>query len=80
MRITTDHPQSSYGVPIFIDGKNPVNYVDGINWIKHKYGLTSATLAEKLGVSPRTVEDWCGGQMPSKTALLLMREIFKINP
>ena len=79
MRLTTDHPQSSYGIPIFMDAKNnPVDYRDGINWIKKSKNLNSQGLADKLGLSRRTVEDWCAGQMPSKVALLLIKNVFKM--
>ena len=77
MKLTTEHPQSSYGVPVFVDAKNnPVDYVDGINWIKEKYKLTTKQLADRIGISDRTVDDWLAGQMPSKSNLLLLRNIF----
>lgn len=79
MRLTTDHPQSSYGMPIFVDSNNaPVDYVAGVNWIKFNFGLTAQTLAGKIGVSKRTVDDWCTGQIPSKTALLLIKNVFAL--
>lgn len=74
MRLTADHSASSYGIPIFVDGNNvPMDYADGIRKLRHLKGWTSVQpLADHCGVSPRTVEGWEQGRMPSKTALKLM--------
>jgi predicted transcriptional regulator len=76
MRLTTDHPQSSYGIPVFVDGTGEVyDYADGFQRVRHEKGWNTTKLAEILGVSRRTVEGWEQGRMPSKTALLLLQQI-----
>jgi DNA-binding transcriptional regulator YiaG len=77
MKLTTNHPMSSYGMPIFVDdNNNPIDYADGIKWLREKLNFSVKDLAEKCGVSPRTVEGWEQGRLPSKSALLLMQLFF----
>lgn len=68
-RITTDHAASSYGVPVILRGGRLVDYSDGIAGICAARGVTSAEMAEALGVSARTVEGWRVGRQPSAKAL-----------
>ena len=76
MRLTTNHSASSYGVPIFVDNdNNPMDYAPALKQLRKEKDWSTADLAEKLGVSPRTVENWEQGRMPSKTALLLLSHI-----
>ena len=76
MWLTTDHPQSSYGIPVFVDGAGQVlDYADGFRKLRRLWDWNTARLAEELGVSRRTVEGWEQGRMPSKTALLLLQKI-----
>lgn len=76
MRLTTEHPQSSYGIPVFVDGAGqPLDYADGLRRLRREKGWNTTKLAELLGVSRRTVEGWEQGRMPSKTALLLLQQI-----
>lgn len=42
-----------------------------------RHGLTVAQLAERVGVSPRTVEGWEQGRAISGPARLLLSELFK---
>lgn len=76
MRLTTDHSMSSYGIPIFVDDNNqPLDYADGFRQVRQLQGWSTADLAEKLGVSARTVEGWEQGRMPSKPALIILSSL-----
>ncbi len=79
MQLTTNHPSSSYNIPVFVDGgNNPLDYADGIKHFRKLNGFkTAADLAEKLGVSTRTVQGWEQGRMPSKIALKFMMELLE---
>ena len=49
---------------------------DEIKALRKSLGLATAGLAEKLGVSPRTVENWEQGRRhPSGAALVLLRSL-----
>lgn len=76
MRLTTDHSASSYGVPVFVDGdNNPIDYADGIRQVRQQKGWSTEKLADLVGVSPRTVEGWEQGRMPSKPALIILSSL-----
>jgi len=76
IRLTADHAQSSYGIPVFVDDTNqPLDYADGFQRLRHEKGWNTTKLAELLGVSARTVEGWEQGRMPAKTVLLLLQQI-----
>ena len=52
-----------------------------IKELKAHYDLTSAELADRIGVSSSTVESWtCGKRNPSKTAIRSMEWEFHLNP
>jgi DNA-binding XRE family transcriptional regulator len=73
MQITTDHPASSYGLPVILDdGGQPMDYADGIRAIRARLGLSTRQLAAACGVSHRTVENWEQGRLPSRPSLLLL--------
>jgi len=74
IKLTTDHTTSSYGVPVFVDEdtNQPLDYARGVRLLRRSFGLSVRDLAEHCGVSPRTVEGWEQGRLPSKPALLLM--------
>lgn len=73
MTITTSHPASSYGLPVILtDGGEPLDYADGIRAIRDRLGWTTAEMASRAGVSPRTVEGWEQGRLPSAAALLAL--------
>lgn len=72
MRVTCDHPASSFGLPVIVDGGEVVEYAEGIKAIRDKCGLTTQSLADLCGVSRRTVEGWEQGRMPTAAALNVM--------
>jgi DNA-binding transcriptional regulator YiaG len=73
MRVTTNHPSSSYGQPVILDDSGQVlDYAPGIQAIRAKAGLTTQALADLCGVSRRTVEGWEQGRMPAAAALNVM--------
>ncbi|BDD88713.1 helix-turn-helix domain-containing protein [Desulfofustis limnaeus] len=76
VKLTTQHPASSYGVPVFVDDNdNLLDYYDGIRRMRAERGWSTQDLADKLGKSRRTVEGWEQGRMPDKTALLLLSRL-----
>jgi hypothetical protein len=73
MKITTEHESSSFGVPVILDDAGRLmDYKDGIRALQNKLQLGKKGLALRCGVSPRTVEGWDQGRMPSAAALNLM--------
>jgi DNA-binding transcriptional regulator YiaG len=76
MRLTTEHSMSSYGIPIFVDENNfPIDYADGVRQLRQQFCWSVRDLADHCGASPRTVEGWEQGRLPSKPALLLMQKM-----
>ena len=70
MRITLNHPASSYGIPVILDDDGKLmDYGPGVKTIREKAGMTTQQLADEIGVSRRTVEGWESGRMPSTLAL-----------
>jgi hypothetical protein len=78
-RMVTNHPQSSYGIPIFLDQNGrPMDYDDGFTAIREWWGIDE--LAKDAGVSVRTAEGWCAGRMAGVESLLkLMHECFEVS-
>lgn len=79
MQITTTHPASSYGVPVILDAKGaPMDYAPGIRNFRAYLDLSRRDLAEKIGVSKRTVEGWENGfRMPNAASLNAMAALLK---
>jgi len=78
MRITIDHSSSYYGVPVILDDAGHlIDYAPGIKAARKKLSLTAAQLAEKLGVSERTVNDWEQGRMPEVAALNMLGKLLR---
>ena len=71
MTITTNHPYSSYGQPVILDGSGAVmGYPEGIRAIRETLAHTQAEFAQALGVTKSAVEKWESGvNMPSAKAL-----------
>lgn len=79
MKITTNHPTSSYGIPVIIDDAgNPMDYSAGVKAIRKKLKLNTKDFGDLIGYSGRTVEDWEQGRaVPGKPALILMGLLLK---
>lgn len=79
MTITTQHPASSYGMPIILDNAGaPMDYADGIRALRKRHGWNCAALGEICGVSARTVEGWeQGRRQPDAAALNAIRDAIK---
>lgn len=77
MRITTDHPSSSYGQPVILDDDGQViDYPAGVRAIRRQLTDTQAEFAARLGVSKRAVESWeYGDRIPSAKALNAMADV-----
>lgn len=67
MKITCNHPQSSYGVPVILNDQGAVmDYADGMTEVLKRIGWTRKQAAEAAGYSPRTIERfWAQGEVPS---------------
>lgn len=73
MKVTINHSSSSYGVPVILaDDGVVMDYGDGVRAIQAKTGLSNRELADRCGVSTRTVENWRQGRMPAAAALNVM--------
>lgn len=76
MKITTNHPASSYGQPVILaDDGLLLDYAPGVKALREKLGLTTQDLADKCGVSRRTVEGWEQGRLPNAAALNVMASL-----
>ena len=53
-----------------------MNEID-VKIIREQLGCTQGTLAEKLGVSIRTVQNWENGKVVPSTKLILLRNIIQ---
>ena len=76
MQITTRHPKSLHGVPVILnDNGKLMTHKAGIQAIRAALGLTAKQLAEKCGVSFKTLQGWEYGKPPNVAALLVMRDL-----
>jgi DNA-binding XRE family transcriptional regulator len=76
VQLTTKHTSSNYGIPVFVDEDGSlIDYAEGLRRLRKERGWTVSDLASQVGVSPRTVEGWEQGRMPSKSALILLCKI-----
>ena len=76
MKVTSNHPCSSYGQPVILaDDGSLMDYAPGIKLIRDKRGLTTQALADLCGVSRRTVEGWEQGRIPTAAALNVMSSL-----
>lgn len=59
MRITTDHPASSYGVPVILDDAGELmDYGHGIREALSVLGWTRREFADRAGKSLSTIDRW----------------------
>lgn len=77
MRITTDHPSSSYGQPVILgDSGQVMDYPAGVKAIRVRLADTQAEFAQRLGVSKKAVEAWeYGKNVPNARALNAMAKL-----
>jgi hypothetical protein len=76
MKITLDHPASSYGIPVILNAKGEVmDYAEGIRTIRRNLALSTKALGAMCNVSHRTVESWEYGSVPSAAALNVMSRL-----
>jgi len=45
-----------------------------------RYGFSQQMLADKVGVSQRSVSDWCKTSVPRQAAIKKLSEVFRIDP
>jgi DNA-binding transcriptional regulator YiaG len=76
MQITTKHTASSYGHPVILDGEGQLlEEHQGVQAVRRMLGLTTAAMAERCGVSRRTVEGWEQGRSVPTAALNVMADL-----
>jgi DNA-binding transcriptional regulator YiaG len=75
IKITTEHPASSYGQPVILIDDELQDYAPGIQAIRRELKLSCAELGEKLGVSGRTIEGWEQGRLPETRALNALADL-----
>jgi transcriptional regulator with XRE-family HTH domain len=82
MRITTEHPSSTYGIPVVLDDAgNVMDYAEGVRAARASLGLSTAGLAEATGKSRRTVEGWEGKHRPPPAeALYVLAGLLAARP
>lgn len=64
IEITTDHPQSSYGVPVCLLNGHPANHSDGIKACMRALGWRIADAAKATGKTARAVQGYRSGETP----------------
>ena len=78
MRVTTEHPASTYGKPVIISDKGSVmDYASGTKAVRAKLKLTTKELADACNVSRRTVEGWEQGRPIDAAALNVMARLLR---
>ena len=78
MKITTDHPKSSQGLPVLLNGHGQLmTYPDGLREIRADLKLTAAGLGAAIGLSCRTVNGWEQGRKPTAAGLNLVAQLLK---
>jgi DNA-binding XRE family transcriptional regulator len=76
MKTTTRHEQSEYGVPVILDDSGAVmDYAGGIKEIRARFELSTQDLADRCGVSRRTVEGWEQGKPVNAASLNVMGDM-----
>lgn len=76
-QLSADHATSSYGIPVIVHAGDVMDYGPGIRLIRQWRGWSCEDLAGRIDASPRTIEGWEQGRMPSAEALLKLQ--FTIN-
>ncbi len=72
MKITCDHPASSYGQPVILDDEgNVLDYPEGIVAVRNRLGLTQGRLAEACNVGLAAVRNYEQGRRTNVPASLL---------
>ena len=76
MKITTNHPQSSYGIPVILSRVGEVmDYAGGLCAVMERLNISPAELATACGVSVATVYNWRSGNRRLTTeALNVLRD------
>jgi hypothetical protein len=70
MKVTIEHPVSSYGVPVILDDSgNPLDYSDGLRRCRYRLKMSTVELGRHFGCSGRTVEGYEQGRLIPVAAL-----------
>lgn len=81
MKITIEHPASSYGMPVILNYVGQVmSYKEGIKTLRRSKGLSVQQLGAICGVSHRTVQGWESGKLPSAAAMNAMSNLLANPP
>jgi DNA-binding XRE family transcriptional regulator len=81
VKITTDHPLSSYGIPVILDDAGqPLDYGPGLRAVRARLGLSVDQVGAAVGKSGRTVESWESGRyMVPTEALYVLAKLLETN-
>ena len=78
MKVTIDHPTSSYGFPVILDDdEKPMDYDAGVKAIRKTLDLSVDELGALCGVSGRTVQGWEQGRLPTAAGLNVLGKILR---
>jgi len=71
--ITTDHPQSSYGIPVCLLDGDPVDHGDGIRACMRELGWDRAAASRATGKSMAAIDRYTAGRqvVPAEVWLVL---------
>jgi len=80
MKITTNHPASSFGVPVILDHQgNPLDYADGFRRVRYSLCLSTVEMGRFCGVSGRTIEGWEQGRLIPVAALNVLSALIEAD-
>jgi DNA-binding transcriptional regulator YiaG len=80
MKITTNHPASSFGVPVILDNYgNPLDYAEGLRRARYSLCLSTVEMGRFCGVSGRTVEGWEQGRLIPVAALNVLSALVEAD-
>lgn len=71
MRITTNHPASSYGLPVILDDDGQVmDYGPGLKAVRKRLGWTQVELGVRTNKSIQSVKKYESGEIPTPAEVL----------
>jgi DNA-binding transcriptional regulator YiaG len=81
IKLTTDHPSSSYGIPVFVDDAGEtMGYGTGMKKARKQLKMKKPAFAAMMGVATSTIDNWDqsrNGGPPNTTALILLQKFLE---
>ena len=76
MKLTTNHENSKNGIPVFVDDDGRVmDYAYGVRTLRKNNKWSVKDLANRVGVSHRTVENWEQSRTIGRQSLMLLKNL-----